>query len=160
MPPCSRPAAPTPRPAPPPGTGPRWAAAAAPPAPARIWPRLAHTPPRRPGPGNRPIPTPRAHTARFPRPARPHSPRLASPSVCLCATPPALLARLRVCPRRPPPKPAAPSAAAPAQPLCASAIACPGTALCPPRPGPKWLCPQGGIKSLKVGRWRPPPPLA
>ena len=103
----------------------------APPAPARIWPRLAHTPPRRSGPGNRPIPAPRAHTARFPRPARPRRPRPAAP-----------------CARR-----------------TGTVALCPGDCLprngaVPPRPGPKGLCPQGGIKSLKVGRWGPRPPLA
>lgn len=70
----------------------------APPAPARIWPRLAHMPPRRSGPGNRPIPAPRAHTARFPRPARTRRRGPAPPSVCLRPAPPAPLAWLRVCP--------------------------------------------------------------
>ena len=49
------------------------------------------------------------------------------------------------------PGPPRPAPAALAQPPCVPATARPGMALCPPRPGPKGLCPQGGDQIPKSG---------
>lgn len=129
------------RPSPPPGTAPSLGRRRAP-APARIWPRLAHTPPRRSAPGNRPIPAllcPHGPVSAPRTPAR--RPRPASPGVCLRPAPTAPLARLRVYPSdrrpsppRPPPRHNRPVSRRPPAPERAV----------PPRPGLKGLCPQGG----------------
>lgn len=142
-----RPRAPRRRPTQPPPQGRR----PAPPAPARIWPRLAHTPPRRPAPGNRPIPAPPRPHGPVSAPSAPARPRPASPGVCLRTAPPAPLARLLVWPRRLPSKPAALRAH-----RYGTVALCPGdcqprNGAVPPRPGPKGLCPQGGDQIPKSG---------
>ena len=79
------------------------------------------------------------------------APRPATPSVCLRAAPPAPLARLRVCPRWRPPRPAAPRAR-----HSGTAALCPGdrparNGAVLPRPGPKGLCPPRGDQIPKSG---------
>ena len=157
---CRR--APGPPPRPPAPRPPRHSPLGPPPprpAPAaRIWPRLAHTPrappargtarpPRRHSPvsaPSAPAPPPSPHRPACTR-ARLRPRRWPGPA-CAPRRPPASVRRApRRRPRHSRPVPGQPPA--PAQ-RCAAA------------PGLKGLCPQGGIKSLKVGRWRPRPPLA